>query len=133
MRWTETVLRTWGAQMNLVALSSHVTVSFLANSVPSRLCRTKWGKIGPKVTGMTVMRDTLRVPLTIEIPAGWSILLHQSKFRSRTESVTWWITSCVINLHVPNIRYFIRAGPQNNARLKPVRRAKKFADPCFKE
>ena len=38
----------------------------------------------------------------------------------------------VINLHVPNIYYFtaLRTGSQNNARLKPVRCAKKVAEPC---
>jgi len=46
------------------------------------------GQIGPKVTGTTDMRKTLRVPLNT------SILLRQSKPISLTESVQWWLTSC---------------------------------------
>jgi len=39
------------------------------------------GQAGPKVTGMTDVRNTLRVPLNV-IPTGRSILLRQSKPRS---------------------------------------------------
>ena len=41
------------------------------------------------------IRNTLRMPLTTIILAGRSILLRQSKPRSLTESVPWWLnTSC---------------------------------------
>jgi len=39
-------------------------------------------QIGPKVTGMTDIRNTLQVPMTNIILTGWSILLQQSKPRS---------------------------------------------------
>ena len=51
--------------------------------------------IGPKVTGTTAIRNTVRVPLTTIILAGRSILLRQSKLRSFTESVPRWLnTTC---------------------------------------
>ena len=52
------------------------------------------GQIGPKVTGTTAIRNTLRVPLTTIIAAGRSILLRQSKPRSLNGSAAWWVTSC---------------------------------------
>jgi len=44
-------------------------------------------------TGRTDIRNTLRVPLTTIIPAGRSISLLQTKPRSLTETVPWWLTS----------------------------------------
>jgi len=48
-----------------------------------------------KVSRTTDIRNTLRLPLTTTIiTMGRSILLRQSKSRSLTESVPWWLTSC---------------------------------------
>jgi len=51
-------------------------------------------QIGPKVSGTTDIRNTLRVPLTDIIPTGRSILLRQSKPRSLTKPMS--LTSCCV-------------------------------------
>jgi len=49
------------------------------------------GQIGPKVTETTDIRNTLRMPSTTISSTGQSILLWESKPRSLTESVPWWL------------------------------------------
>ena len=63
------------------------------------------GQIGPKGTWTTDTSNTLRVPLSTMIPTGRSIFLQQSKPRSFTESVPWWLTSCnelVLRSEIPS-------------------------------
>ena len=52
------------------------------------------GQIGPKLTGTSDIRNALRVPLITINPTGRCILSRQSKPRSLTELVPWWLTSC---------------------------------------
>ena len=91
-------------------------------------------QIGPNVTGTTDIRNTLQVSLNTIIPT-----------RDRSEHLTaakqaqisHWISAMMpYELHwicmCQTFVILLRAGPQNNARLKPARSAKKFAEPCHR-
>jgi len=99
------------------------------------LCESRFSVIAAantKPQNRQDVRDILRVSLSSTIPRWERLVAAKQAQDSHWIKVVIIYTSCN-KYSLLNIRGFLKAGPRKNFSFKPVRSAKKVADPCSTE